>query len=337
MKKYNWAILGCGSIAEKFASDLQLLPNALLYAAAARNKDKASAFARKFGFEKGYGSYEDMLADEQVDIVYIATPHTFHHQHTLLCLSHKKAVLCEKPFAMNEHEVTEMIACAKKNNIFLMEAFWTFFLPSFQKALEIVRSGKLGALQNVKSDFAFKADFNPNNRFFDINLGGGSLMDIGIYTVFVTLAALGKPSKVKTLPVFGPTGVEESITIIFSYDNGQTASLYSSIKAHSSSQTEYCCELGSVRLNKLSFFPATASLCKAGWEEETDIAMPEMQGFGYHYEAAHLMDCLDRSLIESDRLPLSFSMDLIETLDAIRKDAGIVFPNHDHRFINQTI
>ena len=133
-KQYRWAILGCGKIARKFAEDLKLLPNATLYAAASRNIARAQEFANQLGFEKAYGNYTDLVEDPKVDIVYIATPHSHHHEHALLCLTHKKATLCEKAFAINARESREMIACAKENNTFLMEAFWTRFQPAFLKA-----------------------------------------------------------------------------------------------------------------------------------------------------------------------------------------------------------
>ena len=158
-KTYNWAILGCGQIAQKFAHDLKLLPNARLYAAASRSLENAQKFAAEFGFEKAYGSYAEMVNDPAVDVVYIATPHSHHCEHSLLCLDHIKAVLCEKAFAINSKEVATMIEASRKNNTFLMEAFWTRFIPSFQKVLDIIRSGELGALKMVRSDFAFNAPY----------------------------------------------------------------------------------------------------------------------------------------------------------------------------------
>ncbi|MCK5730151.1 MAG: Gfo/Idh/MocA family oxidoreductase, partial [Draconibacterium sp.] len=190
-KIYNWAILGCGKIAKKFSADLKLLPNVNLYAAASRNLDNAKDFATEMGFDVAYGSYEELVADSKVDIVYVATPHSHHYEHTLLCLKNKKAVLCEKAFAMNKNEVMEMIACAKENNTFLMEAFWTMFQPSFIHAMEILKSGELGKLKLVRSDFGFNGPFDTEKRLYNIALGGSSLLDIGIYPVFAALTSLG--------------------------------------------------------------------------------------------------------------------------------------------------
>ncbi|MEL7587428.1 MAG: Gfo/Idh/MocA family oxidoreductase [Prolixibacteraceae bacterium] len=328
-KTYNWAILGCGKIARKFSSDLKLLPNACLYATASRELTRAKEFADDFGFRKAYGTYEDMVADPEVDIVYIATPHSFHHDHALLCLNHKKAVLCEKAFAINSREAAEMAKCAQKNETFLMEAFWTRFQPSFQKALEIIRSGELGRLKMVRSDFAFNSPKDPVKRLYNVDLGGGSLLDIGIYPVFAALITLGKPSEIKTLTNFSDTGIEETITMNFRYAGGEMASLISSFAAYSSVQTEFWCERGYLRLNKRWFTPTQIIVWKEGEEGEKILMSEPLTGLGYHLEAAHVMKCLDEGKTESDLMPLHFSIDLMELLDRIRKDAGIVFSNHD--------
>ncbi|MDP2337810.1 MAG: Gfo/Idh/MocA family oxidoreductase [Bacteroidota bacterium] len=327
-KTYNWAILGCGKIARKFVDDLQLLPNARLYAAASRSLENAQTFASEFGFEKAYGSYEEMVNDSEVDVVYIASPHSHHFEHSLLCLSHRKAVLCEKAFAINSREVSLMIEAARKNSTFLMEAFWTRFQPSFLKAMEIIRSGELGALKLVRSDFAFNAEYNPEKRLYNVDLGGGSLLDIGIYPIFMSLMALGKPVEIKTMASFCPTGAEESILMSFSYPGGEMASLVSSFASYSSTQTEFSCENGFVRLNRRFYTPTTLTYWKFGEDEKT-ITFEKGIGFGYELEAAHVMECLDAGKIESDLMPLSASADLMEIMDRVRKDAGIVFSNHD--------
>ncbi len=327
-KTYNWAILGCGRIARKFAGDLKLLPNARLYAAASRSLDNAQAFATDLGFEKAYGSYDEMVNDPAVDVVYIASPHSHHFEHAMLCLNHRKAVLCEKAFAINGKEVAKMIETSKRNNTFLMEAFWTRFQPSFLKVLDIIRSGELGALKMVRSDFAFNAEFNTEKRLYNVALGGGSLLDIGIYPVFMSLMTLGKPSEIKTLAKFCPTGAEESIMMSFSFPGGEIASLVSSFASHSSTQTEFSFENGFVRMNRRFYTPTSLTYWK-NWEDEKLITFEKGAGFGYELEAAHVMECLDKGMTESDWMPHSLSADLMEIMDNVRADAGIVFPGHD--------
>lgn len=324
-KTYNWAILGCGKIARKFVADLSLLPNANLYATASRSLENAQQFAEDFGFERAYGSYQEMVMDPAVDVVYIATPHAKHHEHSLLCLNHKKAVLCEKAFAMNTKEVDEMIGAAESNQTFLMEAFWTIFSAKFIKVMELAKDKELGALRFVKSDFMFKADFDPDKRLYNIDLGAGSLLDIGIYPIFRTLMLLGKPDSIKTMANIRPTGVEDSISMLFAYENGAMAVLTSSFESSCYNETELCFEHGFIKFIREPEVPII--LEKNGIRQEIYAEQPK--GMGYELEAAHVMECLDKGLTQSPVLPLSASRDLMEILDRVRKDAGIVFPKHD--------
>ena len=331
-RTYNWAILGCGNIAGSFSKDLKLLSNAKLYATASRKKERAEAFAARFGFEKAYGSYDEMLADPAIDVVYVATPHSFHHAHTIKCLKHKKAVLCEKAFAINKKEAEEMIACAKENDTFLMEAFWSMFLPDFNKALQILKSGELGKIKMVRSDFAFNGPFDPQNRMYNIALGGGSLLDIGIYPVFAALTSLGKPEAIKTFVDFSKTGSEKNISMIFKYSDGVMANLTSGFSSYSPTQTEYWCEKGYLRLSPQWYAPGNITIWKEGGEEEVLHSIHE-QGTGYQYEAAHVMKCLDAGKIQSDIMNWQMSLDLMEILDRVRIDAGIFFPEHDQQIL----
>ncbi len=324
-KKYNWAILGCGKIARKFVQDLSLLENANLYAAASRNLDNAKEFANDLGFEKAYGSYKEMVQDPEVDIVYIATPHAMHMEHSILCMEHKKAVLCEKAFAMNTKEVDRMIKVSKENKTFLMEAFWTIFSAKFLKVLELSKEEGLGQLKFVKSDFMFKAEFNPDKRLYNIDLGAGSLLDIGIYPIFRSLMLLGKPTSIKTMANLRSNGVEDSISMLFGYQNGAMAVLTSSFESSCHNETELCFEQGFIKFIREPEFPILIE--RNGIQEEIHIEQPK--GMGYELEAKHVMECLDQGLIESPVLPLSISRELMEIMDAVRKDAGIVFPKHD--------
>ena len=324
-KKYNWAILGCGNIAEKFSTELKTLSNANLYATASRNLENAQNFANQFGFEKAFGSYQEMVEDRNVDIVYVATPHNFHLEHTLLCLKHKKAVLCEKAFAINSREVEQMILASKENNTFLMEAFWVIFRPKYLKVQEIIASENLGKLKFVKSDFMFNGEYNPQNRLYNVDLGGGSLLDIGIYSIFTALMFLGVPDQIKTIPHFSPTGSEESISMLFSYKNGATAVLTSSFDSEYKNESELCFEHGIIKYDRFSKDPILLIKDK----KTTEISFENGSNMGYQFEAIHVMECLNKNLKESPILPLSLSLKLMNILDAVRKDAGIVFPNHD--------
>lgn len=325
-RAYNWAILGCGKIARKFSEDLKLLPNAKLYAASSRNLDNARRFANELGYQKAYGSYLEMVKDPEVDVVYIATPHAMHLEHSTLCLTHNKAVLCEKAFAMNSNEVEQMASLSRKNKTFLMEAFWTIFQAKFLKVLELAKDKDLGRLKFVKSDFMFNADFDPDQRLYNIDLGAGSLLDIGIYPIFRSLVLLGKPTSIKTMASIRPTGVEDSICMLFGHENGAMSVLTSSFESTCKNETELCFENGFIKFERDPQFPIL--LEKNGLREEVGFDLP--RGMGYELEAAHVMECLDQGLIESPVLPLSASLDLMNVLDAVRKEAGIVFPKHDY-------
>jgi len=325
---YNWAVLGCGKIARKFSNDLKLLLGAKLYAAGSRDPEKAAVFARELGFERSYGSYEALVNDPEVDIIYVATPHSHHRDHTLLCLNNKKAVLCEKAFALNYREALEMTGCSRENNTFLMEAFWTKFQPSYVKAMEILKSGELGEVMMIRSDFAFMAPFSNESRLYNLELGGGSLLDIGIYPVFFAVDLFGKPQRLKALASKSPTGSDLSISISFLYKNGQMATLSSSFAGYSSVEAEFWCEKGYLRLNRRAFSPTTITVWKSTGEENK-IEFNYSEGNGYQYEAQHVMDCLNAGKTESGVLTLQRSLDLMETLDRVRTDAGIFYPGHD--------
>lgn len=325
MKKYNWAILGCGWIAEIFASDLKTLDNAVLYAAASRNIVKANRFAKDFGFQKAFGSYEEMLKDENVDIVYIASPHSFHCGHTILSLKHKKAVLCEKAFAINSKEVEKMIKTSKEENTFLMEAFWTRLVPTFQKVLSIIESKELGDLKMVHSDFMFRAPYDEQSRLYDLNLGGGALLDIGIYPVFTALQTLGNPENVVANVIKSPTGSDQHIDIIFEYNEDRRAYLRAGFMNDAPNFSIFHFEKGTVQISREMNCPILV---------KTEEGIQELQeddgpGFGYYFEAAHVMECLDNGCIESPILTNQFSLHLIQTLDEIRRKINVVYPNHD--------
>lgn len=229
----RWAILGCGKIARKFAADLKFVSNAGLVAVAARDVASAQQFGAEFSVPRCYGSYEDLVQDREIDVVYIATPHSHHYEHTLLCLSHDKAVLCEKAFAINHRQASEMISIARTKKLFLMEAFWTRFLPHYQIVREYIDGNKLGNIQYLYAEFGFKPTPPVSPRLYDLQLGGGSLLDIGVYPVFLTLDVLGKPDHITSYMKKTPSGADEHCSIQFRYNHGAVANMVSKIgRAH---------------------------------------------------------------------------------------------------------
>src|SRR5450755_2917096 len=209
MDLIRWGILGCGRIARKFAADLALVQDAQLIALGARQIEHARAFAKEFPAPHVYGSYEELVTDPDVDVIYVASPHALHHEHTLLCLKHKKAVLCEKAFALNLRQAEEMVETARSGKIFLMEAIWSKFLPQYQKMQDLINSGQLGEIKSVLVNFGFIPPPPVPSRLFDPALGGGSLLDIGIYNVFLVLSGLGRPDAIEASVTASSAGVYE--------------------------------------------------------------------------------------------------------------------------------
>ena len=323
-KHYKWGILAPGRMAAKFTNGLKILENADLYAVGSRDIIRAEKFAHDNGFKKFYGSYEELAGDPAVDVIYIASPHSHHRDQAILCLKNKKAVICEKAFALNSREVGEMIMEARRQNVFLMEALWPPFQPFYKKALEIIHSGELGKIIHLHAYFSFNPPFDPADRKFNIALGGGSLLDIGIYPVIDALTFMGVPDEIKATASFCETGSEESLSAIFSYNRGAMATIYSSFRTNIGIGCDILCEKGNLTVSRGRDMNQRVMLSLHGREKETFVFSPP--ALGYNWEAEEVMRCLDEGLTESPVVPLSFSIDLINTLDRIRKAAGIIFP-----------
>lgn len=324
----RWGILACGRIAKKFAADLRLVEDATLAATASRDLEKAKAFAMEYPAKRVYGSYEELVADPEVDAIYIASPHSHHHEHTMLCLQHGKAVLCEKAFAINSKQALEMIACARANNVFLMEAFWTRFLPHYLKLRELIAEEKLGTVKGVIANFGFRPPENPVARLFTPSLGGGTLLDIGVYNIFIAQSILGVPDRIKASMAKSVTGVDEQCAIIFEYNNGSMASLFSSFCAHLETDADIFGTAGRVRLTSRFNEPIPSLLFYPGFaDSKTPIPVwKEEGGWGYQHEIRHVHDCLEKGLLESPVHGLDDTLSLVQTMDRVRREMGLVYP-----------
>jgi predicted dehydrogenase len=327
MKKYKWGILAPGKMSVKFAKGIQLLENAEIYAVGSRDAERAKAFAEQFGCTKSYGSYSELAADKDIDIVYVASPHSFHREHTVMSLRNGKNVICEKAFGLSCRDVSQMISEARKNKLFLMEALWPPFQPFYKKASAIIASGVLGKIHHLHGYFSFIPPYDPQDRKFNLSLGGGSLLDIGIYPVIDAITFLGEPDEVKASASFSPTGSEESVSVILKYKDGRMATLYSSFKTSSGIGCTLFCEKGNMTVSRGRDMNQRVVLEIHGSEREEFVFSPP--AMGYHWEAEEVMKCLDENRRESTVVPLSFSVSLIKTLDRIREEAGIRFPGID--------
>jgi len=318
-KFYKWGILGPGRIAGKFADGLKILPNAERYAVASRSWERAEAFKEKHGFTKAFGSYEEMLADPELDIVYIATTNNLHFEHTMLCLEAGKAVLCEKPFASNQSQVEQMVNKSREKNIFLMEALWSRFIPSMIQFKENVEKGAIKRPLLLQCNFGFISPFDPNNRIYNPELGGGSVPDIGIYPVFVAMYLFGKPESIEVVSAPAPTGTDWTTSVLFNHRNKEISMLTSSFQMILDNEARVYGEGGYLKLHSMFHIPTRLTL-RTNDGRESEIPL-DHTGNGYNYQAAEVMDCIDKGLIESPLLPHSFSLDLIQVLDEISKKA----------------
>lgn len=320
-KKYNWGIIGLGNIAHKFAEDLLLVEDANLFGVASRNSEKAKSFSEKFRADKYYGTYQELADDPQIDVVYIATPHPFHFENTMMCLEAGKAVLCEKAFGMNSSEVEQMIAKAKEKNLFLMEALWTRFIPATEEMIALLNKGLIGDLKTVRADFGFKAEFDADKRLYNKKLGGGALLDIGIYPVFLSLLTLGKPKEIKALAQMSSTGIDENIMMLFNYPNKKSAILDASLVATTPVEAWLHGDKGSLKMHRN--FHHTEEISYYKGSDLVENYRFKYIGNGYYHEIEEVIKCLKTGKTESEKIPHSFSLDLIKTLDRIREIIGL--------------
>lgn len=322
MKKIKWGIIGLGKIANKFAEGLTSVENAELYAVASRDLGNAEKFSGIHKAEVFYGSYKELMEDPEVDVIYIATPHVFHYELTLKCINHGKAVLCEKPFAMNIQETEEMIALSREKKVFLMEALWTRFLPHFQYVSERIKSGEFGELRSIKADFGFSAKFDKTKRLFNRYLGGGSLLDIGIYPVFLAYSLLGKPDTIKAEAEITETGVDSECRMKFNYANNVKAELFSTFKEKTPTTAEITLEKGKILMNSRFHEPTTVIIISNGKEEIREFGV---QTNGYNFEAAHVSEMIQKGKTESDIWSLDQTRDLMSLLDQVREEIGLTY------------
>jgi len=321
-EKIRWGILGTGGIASKFADGLSVLTDAELAAVGSRTQEGADRFGEQYQIPRRHASYEALATDPDVDVIYIATPHTFHNENTRLCLEAGKAVLCEKPFAINAVEAAGMIELAREKGLFLMEAMWTRYLPVIMHVRRLIAEGAIGEVRMLTADFGFRTGFNPEGRLFNPDLGGGALLDVGIYPVSLAYALFGQPDTIKTLAGLGETGIDEQSAYLFGYESGQLALLSSAVRTNTPHEAIIAGTEGLIRIPDW-WHARQFTLTKNG---ETEVVELPFYGNGYNYEAAEVMRCLREGLLESETMPLDETLAIMGTMDAIREQWGLVYP-----------
>ncbi len=320
MKKIRWGIVGLGNIAKKFAADLSLVPDCVLQAVASSDALRAEQFAQKHKAQKAYSNYDQLFSDPEVDLVYIASLHPKHADLTIRALAGGKGVLCEKPLGMNSAEVDQMISQASQANLFLMEGLWTRFNPSFNQVKKWIDEGQIGALRYIHASFSFNGlAKGKDSRLFHPDKGGGSLLDIGIYPLFLAYYFLGIPGEIDAKAHLTEEGVDAQLSSILSYPKAQ-AMLYSSFIHDQYMGATICGEKGEIYMYSRWHEATQVKLVKQGEEQ---IKSFEFSGLGYTYEIEEANRCFNANETQSEKWTWQNSIDLSRLMDAIRAQVGV--------------
>ena len=320
----RWGILSTGTISTRFVPGLAELPQTELVAVASRSIEKANSFADRFNIRKRHGSYQALADDPEVDVVYVSTPHNYHKEHSLLCLNSGKAVLCEKPFAINAQETEEMFSVAKEKGLFIMEAMWTYFLPHIVKLRELIAQGVIGDIRMLQADIGFRAEFDPKHRLFDPALGGGSLLDIGVYPVALAFMLFGPPIEIQSSTNLGSTGVDEETALLLKHSEGQLALLSATIRLEPSTAAIITGTKGRIHIRPGWYHPSPLTIHKA--DESPQTVEVDCLLNGMNYEALEVNGCLREGRLESEVMPHTRTLEIMKTLDRIRAQWGLKYP-----------
>jgi len=322
-KKIKWGIIGLGNSAKKFTQDLARAQNSALHSVASRDREKAKQFSQDNNDVTFYDSYKELAQNSGSDIVYITTPHAFHFEHTMMCLKEGKSVLCEKPLGMNANEIEEIIKEAKSRNLFLMEGLSTRFLPSTEKALSLIEKKFIGDITSIRADFGFNASSLKGGRLFDKKLGGGSLLDIGIYPIYLSLILLGTPSKIKAMARFTDTEVDSFCAMLFDYENNAKAILDSNLETMTSNEAYIYGTRGVLKLHR-NFSHAQKISIFINGKPVFNFDL-KFEGNGYLHEIEEVNNCLLNGKIESEKLPHTASLNLAQIMDRVKDEIGLDF------------
>ncbi len=328
MNTTRWGIIGTGKIAKAFAAALRDTPGAVLAGVASRSIDSAESFAREQGVATAYGSYQALFDASDIDLVYVATPHTEHAANTLLALAAGKGVLCEKPFAMNRAQADQMVALAHAKKLFLMEAMWTRFMPALAEVQRIIASGEIGAVNMVTADFGFTASFGPEHRLFNRELGGGALLDLGIYPLSIAAALLGPVASVKAQAEMGPTGVDINTAFTLRHAGGGVSSCACSLATRSPAELTVAGPGGYIRMN--TRFHQTQSVTVTPTDGAVRTIATPFLGNGYVHEIIEAQRCWHAGLLESPLMTHAETLALMGVMDDIRAQVGLRYGADDN-------
>lgn len=359
----RWGILGTGQIAKQFATGLAHVEDAQLYAVGARDKGKAEEFSRQFNVPHCYGSFEELLAEPDINVVYIATPHHVHRDHCVMALEAGKSVLCEKPFTINAAQAQEVIELARKKKLFCMEAMWMRFLPAMREVSNLLENDAIGRPGLLRADFGVPFEFNPSGRVFDLELAGGALLDLGVYTVSLAYELFGKPVEIIATANIGESGVDETSTVVLKHAGGQISTLRSSIRYELTPEAVVVGSKGSIQIESPMYRPHKIQVNKFSLvapQVDTQVASSKLKkaiqqtpalqklalylesylspfstlaltkvipfvGNGYNYQVAAVNQCLKEGKLESNIMPLEDTLGVLMVMDEIRRQWGLQY------------
>jgi predicted dehydrogenase len=320
----RWGILATGNVASSMAQALSQTPDAEIVAVASRSQETADRFGERWGIGRRYDSYHRLAEDTEVDVVYVATPHSQHHANVLACLHAGKHVLCEKPLTLNAGQAAECIDLARRRSLFLMEAMWMRFFPAMQQVRDWLRQDVIGPVRLVQADFCLRIPFDPQHRLYSLALGGGALLDMGVYPLSLASMVLGIPQRTQGHAVIGPTGVDELDAVVLGYEGGATAALMCSMTIYKPREAFIVGSQGYIKVHDVFFRPHRLTLHLAGGEPQTSDH--PYTGNGYRHEIDEVHACLRAGRTESELMPLDETLGLLRLMDRLRADWGIRYP-----------
>lgn len=316
----RWGILGAGAIAATVGADIAASPGSQLAAVGSRDLARAEAFARDNSVARAYGSYADLVADPDVDVIYIATTHGQHHEHALLALAAGKPILVEKAFTLNAREAREVVAFARERQLFCMEAMWMRMNPLVRRAKEIVDSGTIGDVLSVRAELCTRFEFDAAHRLFDLAAGGGALLDLGVYPIHFAWLLLGRPDRVDAMGTLSPTGSDVTAGLQCGYRSGAVAQILTSAATRGVGAAEIYGTLGTLTLGPRIHRATTLTVATADGEELTTAPMV---GNGYGFQVAEVERCLRAGELESPLMPLDETVAILEMIDDVREQIGV--------------
>lgn len=318
----KWGILGPGAIAVQFARGVNDQTQASIVASGSRSLERAQAFAGEYG-GAAYGSYEDLVADPEVEAVYIATPHSHHRDHALLAIEAGKHVLVEKAFTLNEAQAHQVIDAARKAGVFLMEAMWTRHLPHIHELREIVRRGDIGEVVSVQADHGQYFDYNPEGRMYSPHLAGGALLDLGVYPIAFTHDLLGVPESISAVGQLTDTGVDGQVSIVLGYGERVQATLHTTLWAQTPNIAVVAGTEGRIEVGHFFFAPTSFTVTRRdGTRWTVDGSVPN----GYAYEAAEVARRVAAGEVESPLMTWEHTLEIMRVMDQVRAQIGLVYP-----------